>query len=89
MARQLTLIDYDLLSRITAKEWLAHNEWANNKAKKKDDDTKPVAPNLVAMINHFNCVTDPHNCCPLVYMDLPLARPTPRVRVVFLVSAAR
>ena len=56
MARQLTLIDYDLLSRITAKEWLAHNEWATNKAKKRDDESKPAAPNLVAMINHFNCV---------------------------------
>ena len=59
MARQLTLIDYDLLSRITAKEWLAHNEWATNKAKKRDDESKPAAPNLVAMINHFNCVRQP------------------------------
>jgi hypothetical protein len=59
MARQLTLIDYDLLSRITAKEWLAHNEWATNKAKKRDDESKPAAPNLVAMINHFNCVCQP------------------------------
>lgn len=55
MARQLTLIDYDLLTRIQPKEWLDHNSWAN---KKHDGElnSKCAAPNLVAMINHFNHV---------------------------------
>jgi hypothetical protein len=57
MARQLTLIDYDFLSRITAKEWLAHNDWATkSKRQEAEPNSKPAAPNLVAMINHFNQV---------------------------------
>jgi len=57
IARQLTLIDYELLSRITAKEWLAHDAWSVKKIKRNEN--RPAAPNLVAMLNHFNRVPTP------------------------------